>query len=47
MDSLVSWWLKTSRPDRNYLELRQRVRTWWLIVAVFLAGVLFNRYEDA
>lgn len=41
--SLASAWLATSRPEKNYAELRRRVRTWWLITAVFLAGVLFNR----
>lgn len=41
--SLTSIWLVRARPDRDYSELRQRIRTWWLIVAVFAAAVLFNR----
>jgi phosphatidate cytidylyltransferase len=41
--SLVSVWLVRSRPERDYRELRLRIKTWWLIVAVFAAAVLFNR----
>lgn len=41
--SLTSIRLVQARPERDYLELRQRIRTWWLIVAVFAAAVLFNR----
>jgi phosphatidate cytidylyltransferase len=39
----VSITLQRRRPDRDYSELRQRVRTWWVIVAVFAAAVLINR----
>ncbi|MDD1609499.1 MAG: phosphatidate cytidylyltransferase [Methylococcaceae bacterium] len=41
--SLVSVWLVRSKPERNYTELRLRIKTWWLIVAVFAMAVLFNR----
>lgn len=41
--SLVSIWLVRAKPDRDYSELRLRIKTWWLIVAVFAAAVLFNR----
>lgn len=41
--SLASIALARARPERDYTELRQRVRTWWLIAAVFAAAVLFNR----
>jgi len=41
--SLFSRWLQVSRPDKNYHELRQRIQTWWVIVAVFAVGVLFNK----
>jgi len=41
--SLVSIWLVKTHPDRNYQELRLRIKTWWLIVAVFAVAVLFNR----
>jgi len=41
--SVTSIWLAHAKPGRDYLELRLRVKTWWLIVAVFVAAVLFNR----
>ncbi|MEQ1528333.1 MAG: phosphatidate cytidylyltransferase [Methylococcales bacterium] len=41
--SLVSIQLVRAHPDRDYNELRQRIRTWWLIVAVFAVAVLANR----
>jgi len=41
--SLVSLWLVRTKPERNYTELRLRIKTWWLIVAVFAVAVLFNR----
>ncbi len=41
--SLVSIWLVRTKPERNYTELRLRIKTWWLIVAVFAVAVLFNR----
>lgn len=41
--SLASIALARARPERDYTELRQRVRTWWLIAGVFAAAVLFNR----
>lgn len=41
--SLTSIALQRLRPERDYQELRERVRTWWLIVAVFAVAVLFNR----
>ncbi|GAA5787171.1 phosphatidate cytidylyltransferase [Chitiniphilus shinanonensis] len=30
-------------PQKNWLELRQRVRTWWWIVAVFVLAISVNR----
>ncbi|TAK63391.1 phosphatidate cytidylyltransferase [Methylobacter sp.] len=41
--SFTSIGLVHSRPERNYTELRLRIKTWWLIVAVFAVAVLFNR----
>jgi phosphatidate cytidylyltransferase len=41
--SLVSISLVKSRPDRDYRELRLRIKTWWWIVAVFALAVLFNK----
>ncbi|HVM84565.1 MAG TPA: phosphatidate cytidylyltransferase [Candidatus Binatia bacterium] len=33
--SATSLILKARRPERDYTELRQRIRTWWIIVALF------------
>lgn len=41
--SLLSIALVYSKPARDHQELRLRIKTWWLIVAVFAAAVLFNR----
>jgi phosphatidate cytidylyltransferase len=41
--SITSITLQYLRPERSYHELRQRIRTWWIIVAVFASAVLFNR----
>lgn len=41
--SCMSITLQRRRPERDYSELRQRVRTWWIIVAVFAVAVLINR----
>lgn len=30
-------------PDRDYRELRLRVRTWWIIVGLFILAVLLSR----
>src|SRR6476620_1084538 len=31
------------QPERNFRELWLRVRTWWIIVGLFIAAVLLNR----
>lgn len=41
--SLMSIALVRAKPERDYTELRLRIKTWWLIVAVFAVAVLFNR----
>ncbi|MBL1263103.1 phosphatidate cytidylyltransferase [Candidatus Methylomicrobium oryzae] len=43
LSSLISIALVKTRPERNYRELRQRVRTWWFIVGIFALAVLVNR----
>ena len=30
-------------PERTYTELKLRVRTWWMIIAVFVVAVAFDR----
>lgn len=34
--------LRKRHPEKNYLELTQRVRTWWTIIAVFAVAIAFN-----
>ncbi|MEQ1740054.1 MAG: phosphatidate cytidylyltransferase [Methyloglobulus sp.] len=41
--SLASIALVRFKPERDYGELRLRIKTWWWIVLVFAAAVLFNR----
>ena len=41
--SLVSIGLVHAKPEHDYSELRLRIKTWWMIVAVFAVAVLFNR----
>ncbi len=36
-------WLVFRHPDRSYTELRLRVRTWWVIIAVFIAAIVSSR----
>lgn len=35
--------LQRGRPERNYRELWLRVRTWWIIVGLFMLAVVLNR----
>lgn len=41
--TLVVAGLTRGNADRDYVELRLRVRTWWVIVAVFVAALAFDR----
>lgn len=41
--SLAVWLLRRARPQRDYTELTQRVRTWWVIVIVFAIAIGLNR----
>jgi phosphatidate cytidylyltransferase len=43
LSSLTSIVLVKTRPERNYHELRQRIRTWWFIAGIFALAVLVNR----
>lgn len=40
--SAVVWVLKRRSPDRDYGELGQRVKTWWIIVALFGGSLLLT-----
>ncbi len=44
---LITWVLVKRNPDRNYTELKLRLKTWWLIIAVFTAAIAFNRATSA
>jgi phosphatidate cytidylyltransferase len=35
--------MQRQAPDKNYAELRQRVRSWWTMAAVFTAALSLNR----
>jgi phosphatidate cytidylyltransferase len=41
--SLVSIVMVKLKPDKDYRELRLRIKTWWWIAAVFALTLLFNR----
>ena len=38
--SIYSWRLAQRRPDKNYSELRARIRTWWWMVGLFSAALI-------
>jgi len=37
--SAFTWSLAKRRPDKDYTELRARVRTWWVIVTLFAVAI--------
>jgi phosphatidate cytidylyltransferase len=37
--SVFTWSLARRRPEGDYRELRQRVRTWWIIVTLFALAI--------
>ena len=41
--SFIIWALKRARPERDYTELVQRTKSWWLMAAIFTAALLVNR----
>lgn len=41
--SLISLFLKYSNADKDYTELRQRVRSWWVMVTIFTLAMLLSR----
>lgn len=40
--SLFIAWQQKRQPERNLTELVQRVRSWWIMVAIFSAALLFG-----
>lgn len=41
--SAATVWLQRRAPDHDYRELRARVRTWWVIVALFALAMVLSR----
>jgi phosphatidate cytidylyltransferase len=37
--SAFTWSLARRRPEKDYSELRARVRTWWVIVTLFAVAI--------
>jgi phosphatidate cytidylyltransferase len=35
--------LKRVHPDKNYVELTQRIQSWWVIISIFAGGMLLSR----
>jgi phosphatidate cytidylyltransferase len=40
---IVVWILRRRRPEKDYGELVRRVRSWWVMFAVFVLGVALDR----
>ena len=45
--SLITQFLKKTKPEKNYTELQLRIKTWWIIVLVFAGSVLLGRTYSA
>jgi len=41
--SLISQRLQRQNPDKDYTELRLRVQSWWAMIAILFAVLLFNQ----
>jgi phosphatidate cytidylyltransferase len=41
--SFAVWYLKRTNPESNYQELELRVRSWWMMIAVFSLAMIINR----
>lgn len=40
----IVWYLRRERPQRDFTELRLRIKTWWWIVGLTTIALGFNRY---
>jgi phosphatidate cytidylyltransferase len=38
----VQWWLARRHPQRDFGELRARIRSWWVMVAVFALAIVVS-----
>jgi phosphatidate cytidylyltransferase len=41
--SVIVWLLQRSAPEKDYRELRQRVRSWWIMASVFAGALSVSR----
>ncbi len=41
--SFVTWWLRRARPTVDLTEIVQRVRSWWIMAAVFALAMILSR----
>lgn len=41
--SLMTLWLIKARPEKNYIELKLRIKTRWWLVAIIFVALTFNR----
>lgn len=41
--SVVTVLLKRLHPETHYLELHQRIRSWWIMVGIFAGAILLSR----
>ena len=41
--SVISYRLQQNNPDKDYKELRQRVQSWWMMIGILFAALLFNQ----
>jgi phosphatidate cytidylyltransferase len=41
--TLIIWALRRARPEKDYTELVQRTKSWWVMAAIFTAAVLGTR----
>jgi phosphatidate cytidylyltransferase len=43
VSSAVTWWLVRKGPAEKYAELAARVKSWWVMVAVFVIAIAIDR----
>ncbi|RTE66940.1 phosphatidate cytidylyltransferase [Amphritea opalescens] len=41
--SVISYRLQQRHPEKDYTELRQRVQSWWMMIGILFAALLFNQ----
>jgi len=41
--SAIIWALRRARPEKDFTELVQRTKSWWVMAAIFTAALLVNR----